>query len=170
MNLLIFRYLNSLAGHSAFEDKFIVFLATTFGILLIVAALLFLYGHHESNKKRIKEVMLVFVTALVAWFAASILKNLIHAPRPYVMMQNVKALFMPDDNLSMPSGHATFFMALATAIYFYHKKIGYVFALGALLIGLARVIAGIHFPADILAGFIIGVAIAFGVAYFRKKV
>ena len=35
----------------------------------------------------------------------------------------------------------------------------------ALLIGVARIIAGVHFPIDILGGFIIG----FIVAYFIKK-
>ena len=39
----------------------------------------------------------------------------------------------------------------------------------ALLIGLARIMAGVHFPIDILGGFIIGSLIAFLVKYLYSK-
>jgi undecaprenyl-diphosphatase len=62
---------------------------------------------------------------------------------------------------SFPSGHATFFMALAVSIFLSHKKAGYLFMFFALLIGIARIIAGVHFPVDILGGFVIGALVAF---------
>ena len=85
-------------------------------------------------------------------------------------MPGVAKLISPDDPFSFPSGHATFFSALATALYFYHKRLGLWFGLGAVIIGLARIISGIHYPADILTGFGLGMLIAGLVAYWRKKV
>jgi undecaprenyl-diphosphatase len=38
-----------------------------------------------------------------------------------------------------------------------HKKWGIVFFAGAILMGLARIIAGIHWPVDILVGALIGI-------------
>jgi membrane-associated phospholipid phosphatase len=58
-------------------------------------------------------------------------------------------------------------MALAFALYFNHKKVGlpaqagYWFIFFALLIGVARIMAGVHFPIDILGGFVLGFLIAF---------
>jgi len=35
----------------------------------------------------------------------------------------------------------------------YHKKMGYLFIFFALLIGISRIIAGVHYPIDIMAGY-----------------
>jgi undecaprenyl-diphosphatase len=60
-------------------------------------------------------------------------------------------------------------MALAFSIFFLHKKAGYYFMFFALLIGLARIMAGVHFPADILGGFVLGFAISFIFDVFFKN-
>ncbi len=81
----------------------------------------------------------------------------------------MKPLFLHGGMDSFPSGHATLFSALAVAIYVVHKKVGYVFMFFALIIGLSRIVAGVHFPVDILAGFAIGTAISFTInKYFYK--
>ena len=61
------------------------------------------------------------------------------------------------DFQSFPSGHAAIFFAIAMAIYFFNKKLGIVFFIGAVLIGFARIFTGIHWPSDVLAGAIIGI-------------
>ena len=61
---------------------------------------------------------------------------------------------------SFPSDHAVQFFALAFAIWTRHRKLGAVFAIWSLLgICLPRVYFGYHYPSDILAGAILGVAI-----------
>ncbi len=60
------------------------------------------------------------------------------------------------------------FAALASALYFYHKKIALWYAIGALLIGLSRITVGIHWPLDILAGYILGGIIGGGVYFLYK--
>ena len=89
-----------------------------------------------------------------------ILKHFIHAPRPFVALSNIHSLFS-ETGYAFPSGHATFFGALAVAIFFLDKKVGLRFMTFALLIGLARIIAGVHFPVDILGGFALGALVAF---------
>ena len=80
------------------------------------------------------------------------------------------SFFFIEAGSSFPSGHATFFMGLAVALFFIDKKIGYLFMFFALIIGLARIIAGAHFPVDILGGFILGSLVSVSVAYFAKNV
>jgi undecaprenyl-diphosphatase len=66
---------------------------------------------------------------------------------------------------SFPSGHAAFFFALATAVTLFNKKVhpersrrtGIWLFVGAFLISLARIYAGVHYPSDILAGAAVGV-------------
>ena len=66
-----------------------------------------------------------------------------------------------DDPLgAFPSSHATVFAALGMAIYLRDKKAGRWFLAGAVVIGLARIVAGVHYPLDILAGFLLGGLVA----------
>ena len=169
INIELFKFFNSFAGVSSAGDKAIIFLASALGLLLIILTIVFLFWHKEKKIKA-RELALVFVVSAAAWGLATIFKNLIQHPRPDAILSDVYQLVVPDDPFSFPSGHATFFAALATAIYFYHRRLGLYLGLGALLIGLARVAAGLHFPADVLTGWGLGILVAGTVAYFRKKV
>ena len=107
-----------------------------------------------------KEILFVFFIGIIAYLADTILKYIIRTPRPFDVFTQVHPLFA-ESWYSFPSGHATFFMALAFSIFFLHKKAGYYFIFFALLIGIARIIAGVHFPVDILGGFCIGFIVAY---------
>ena len=56
------------------------------------------------------------------------------------------------------------------AIYFYNKKWGIVFFVAAILMALARIVAGVHYPLDILGGAAVGILSAYAVFYFAKKI
>ena len=145
--------------------------------LVIVSAFIYLLVHHEvitsknpfgSIKQKWKEIVLVFFSGGIAWCVATLLKFVFHTNRPYLTLQNIQPLISKTD-YSFPSGHATFFMALGVAMYLSHKKAGYVFMLFALLIGMARIAVGVHFPVDILGGFILGTLVAYLVKYFTTS-
>ena len=81
-------------------------------------------------------------------------------PRPFEAL-GIEPLILNNGAPSSPSGHAAFFFALALAVFFTNKKWGYWFFAGALLIGIARIFIGIHWPLDILAGAAVGLISAF---------
>lgn len=95
----------------------------------------------------------------LAWGLAKILKILIHTPRPFEVFPQIQSLFT-ETGYAFPSGHTAVASAVAFALFFTHKKVGYIFIFFTLIIGLARIIAGVHFPVDILGGFILGVLVA----------
>lgn len=171
MNNAIFYFFYNLTHQSQFVDNIIVFFAVYFPYLVILLAGVFLlfYLPAQTGRKSWREFFLVFFSGGLAVFFDLILKHFIHSPRPFSAFSNVHALFS-ETGYAFPSGHATFFAALAVAIFFLNKKAGYVFLLFALLIGIARIIAGVHFPVDILGGFILGGIVSYLVAYFVKNV
>lgn len=72
---------------------------------------------------------------------------------------------------SMPSGHATSSAAFATTLILAthaggraHRVLRVVGPLFALLVGLSRVVLGVHYPSDVVAGFCSGVGVALLVA------
>lgn len=178
MNQTIFYFFYNFSYQSIFFDKLVIFLAVTFPYVVIILAGLFLLFHHEilqaENPFRVflekkKEIFIIFFSCGSAWIASLILKSLFHVSRPFLILPDVYPLFVKN-TFSFPSEHAMFFSALAFSIFFLHKKAGYVFMFFALIIGLARIVAGVHFPVDILGGFILGGIVAYLVAYFAKNV
>ena len=179
MNDTIFFYLYSLAHQSAFLDWLIVFSANTFGYIMIFIAIVFLIFHTDGVfdyrtpflqlKNKLKEISFVFITSISAWIIATIIKSLILSPRPFILFENVKPLFLHGGMESFPSGHAVFFGALAMSLYFINKRIGYLYFIVALIVGLARVVSGVHFPIDILFGYILGAIIAIIFKFIFKK-
>jgi len=167
MNEQIFHYLNGFAGQSPFFDRAVIFSADQLPWFLLGGLLVFL-AMHKDKRKGARDLVVVVTAALVAWAVALLIKHFYLHPRPSMLL-GTHVLFTPEDIQSFPSGHATFFAALPAALYFYHKKIALLYALGALFIGLARIIGGVHWPLDILGGYILGGIIGASVYYSYNR-
>ncbi|MBI4837321.1 MAG: phosphatase PAP2 family protein [Candidatus Portnoybacteria bacterium] len=59
---------------------------------------------------------------------------------------------------------------MSTAIYFYNKKWGTAFFIASILMNVSRIVAGVHYPSDIIGGAIVGIAVGWLVfALFGKS-
>ena len=142
-------------------DFLIVFFGQYFGYILIGLLLLFLL-----KKRYIRLVLQMAAAAILSrGIITEVIRFLWHRSRPFVE-QNFVPLIPHADSASFPSGHAAFFFAVGTVLYIYNKKAGTVFLLGSALIGVARVLAGVHWPSDIVWGALIGVACGLVVSKF----
>jgi membrane-associated phospholipid phosphatase len=180
MNNFLFFQLYSLAHQSVFSDWLIVFSANDFGYIMIFLAVMFLIFHTDGVfnyrtpflqiKNKIKEGFFVFSAGIFAYIFANFLKLFIFSPRPFLLFQEVKPLFLHGGVDSFPSGHAVFFSALAMSLFFIHKRMGVLYFVVALIVGLARVASGVHFSLDIFAGYILGIIIAIIFNFIFKKI
>ena len=89
------------------------------------------------------------------------LKPLIARPRPYSYFPEMQLMIPPLADFSFPSGHTFASFASATALYLYHHKEGLAAYLLAAVIAFSRMYFYVHFPTDILAGIILGIASGF---------
>ena len=176
MNNTIFYFFYNLAHQFNFLDNVIIFTAVYLPYIVVISAFLFLVFHHNIHSsqnpfkeflKKWKEFFFVFFTGAFAWVFAAILKIWVHTERPFLVFHNVTALFN-ESGFAFPSGHATFFSAIGFALFVKHKRVGYVFVLFAILIGIARVASGVHFPIDILGGFALGWLITYFLRFLYK--
>ena len=141
MDIVLFRYLNSLAGHGTLIDGVIVFLASylqyVLGGTLVVLAL---------RPRRRRMAIAAFISAFAARLVFKpVILLFVHRARPFVALpdaHNLVGTSISENLQSFPSGHALFFFALAMGVYRYDKKLGWWFFAGATLMGLARVAAG----------------------------
>jgi undecaprenyl-diphosphatase len=58
---------------------------------------------------------------------------------------------------------------MATAIYLCNKKWGIWFVIAAILMNISRIVAGVHYPSDILGGAVVGIMVGYLVVYSAKK-
>ena len=125
-----------------------------------VFLVLFIYydgkpGLLAVDKYTWRKLAVISLTGVIAWAGSVTLKAASQVPRPYEAL-DIMPLFRVGTLDSFPSGHAMFFAAVAVAVYHYHRNLGALFVLATVLIGLGRIMAGVHYPLDILAGIAFG--------------
>lgn len=152
-------------------DIYLVFVAVFLMLYFLYKALLSL--SLRNLYQVISQIFLMLCAVGASWLFSFLIKILLNLPRPYLRFpQEVSQLFNYADGMrSFPSGHATLFMSLGVILYLYHKPAGTIFIILAFLISFARVISGVHFPIDIMAGWFIGAGISYCIyKIFNNKV
>jgi len=149
LNEKIFYLLNNLSGKNPIFDGFIIFSARYLIVFLFAFCTFFLF-------KTSKKAIVTFIFALIlATLVDQIFRFFLPIERPFIG-QEVTLLFFPPQDPSFPSNHAFLASVAAFSLFSYQKKAGVLAILAAVLIGLSRIVAGVHWPIDVLAGFLFG--------------
>jgi len=87
------------------------------------------------------------------------LKHKTHRPRPFQVRQDVWLAGKPLDHFSFPSGHTLHAVVFGLIAMHYYPSLGIVLIPFMVMVGMSRVVLGLHYPSDVLAGAGIGYAI-----------
>lgn len=165
----LFYLLNSAVGQSRFLDGLIVFLASYLAYLLPIILLALVFFAQYPRRTKWELLSVAAISSIIARVGVTeLIRYFYHRPRPFTAL-DTPSLFT-DTAWSFPSGHATFFFAIATAVYLYNKKWGIAFFTATILLTVSRVIAGVHYPSDILGGAVIGIAVAYVTFYLVRRI
>ncbi|RYZ94980.1 MAG: phosphatase PAP2 family protein [Moraxellaceae bacterium] len=86
--------------------------------------------------------------------------------RPSAALPQYTALIQPADAFSFPSGHSSAAFLFATCVYLLDVNLSLLAFIWAANIAVSRVMLGVHFISDVVAGALIGVAIAISCSQF----
>ena len=89
----------------------------------------------------------------------SVLKNIIKRDRPCEALA-IDAYIRPPDKFSFPSGHAAAAFVFATLIASFYPSFAVLAYTLAGLVGVSRILLGVHYPSDIVAGALLGMGCA----------
>lgn len=122
-----------------------------------------------GRKGRVAVIVIAIAVGLSDYTSGKILKYLIGRIRPCNALEGVH-LLVYCGKFSFPSSHAANMSALTViGSYYYRKALVPLFIL-ALVIGYSRVYVGVHYPFDVLGGFIWGGTVAMWVVWVEKRI
>ena len=146
--------------HAWFGDVAKFFAKDAVLLVVLVAVGCFLAaGRYRSTEGRRGAVSAAFATAL-ALIVGHFVSSAVDRARPFVDHPKVHLLIAHGKDAGFPSDHATGAFAIAVALLLRHRLGGTVAVVLAVLIAVARVVVGAHYPTDVLAGAVLGGAAA----------
>ncbi|MGY4234709.1 undecaprenyl-diphosphatase [Bradyrhizobium sp. USDA 4449] len=162
-DILIFRAINGLCGSNPILDRLASNSDALVGPLFLgMVGLFWFKPYYKTSFEREIIIMILFSVALALILNRGISTLVPFRERPmYSIGANAPTFrWRPDlENWSsFPSDHATYLFAIAAGFWRISRVGGALFGVFALLVSTSRVFLGIHFPADILVGALIGIA------------
>jgi undecaprenyl-diphosphatase len=136
--------------------------------LVIVGILWLLLLTRGGRHGRIAALLLIPTITVSDQLNSSVLKFLVERARPCQDLANVHLLVGCGSGYSFPSSHAVNNFAGAIVLAYFLPRWTWAFFTFAFLVAFSRVYVGVHYPSDVVAGAIIGLAIGAAViAGFR---
>lgn len=163
-NDMLFHCINSSTPEPLVSLVKLLAIAGSFWIAPLVALYLWLCSPRAGTIFAVKashNILIRFAVGLTFALAVGyLLKVALGLPRPSDVFGNtIRVIGEADSKYSFPSGHATFsalaVMAISTQL---KTRLRWLLILFPALVGWSRIAAGMHFPIDVLAGWVLGIA------------
>jgi undecaprenyl-diphosphatase len=155
------QWINQPAGSHRALDTVMKGLAGGAEVAFIAFVVLwFLYGWWAGRRPDRFGAITALLAAGGALGINQVITSLWQRPRPFVAHSSVHVLLSHSSDASFPSDHAAAAFAIAAVVVALRARIGVVALVAAVAVAYARVYVGLHYPGDVAAGAVIGIAVA----------
>ena len=161
IDLKIFEILNSLAGKVTVIDELALIFANDYFVPVSIGLILLFhwigFANTEVKVSSQRHVIKAIIIMVIANAFILLLNQMLFRERPFVSNDVNLLFYMPTDS-SFPSNACAGSIGLALGFYsrIWTKTFVSIFTLAALM-SLSRIYVGVHYPGDILGGFIISI-------------
>lgn len=93
----------------------------------------------------------------VSFLLVTVLRKRLDAKRPYQIYNYEPILIKKKDGQSFPSRHVFSIFMIAMSVFVLNTMAGILFLILGSLLALSRVLGGVHFPRDVIAGALMGI-------------
>ena len=155
INADLFRAINDLGKQLEFLNPIMVVIAEYFVYLLGLYVVVCWFTRNRRNK-------LMVISSVMAFGIAEIIGKLVGKlyanNQPFAELSDVNQLIEHAIDNSFPSDHSIF--SFCFTFIFFKKKPAILWAVIAIIVAISRVWVGVHYPGDVTAGALIGIASA----------
>ncbi|MBQ7387174.1 MAG: phosphatase PAP2 family protein [Clostridia bacterium] len=127
---------------------------------VLLSVILFVMLEYKAYESSLTEALSLAVSLAVPFLVVSVLRVIINAPRPYEVLGIYENLPKNKRGRSFPSRHAFSVFAIAVTAFPTYPALAVTGIILGVGLCIARVLLGIHFVRDVLAGALIGIASA----------
>ncbi|MBS1838812.1 MAG: phosphatase PAP2 family protein [Actinobacteria bacterium] len=163
----LFRWINSFADATPWLHGVARFYAVdavaVFALLLLAAW--WDARSAEDPPRAVAAVLWAGIAPLVGAVAVQLIGSTIDRARPTTALHGTHLLLDPTRDFSFPSDHTTATVAVAVGLILAGPMLrrhwyGWTALALAILLGIVRIYVGAHYPTDVLAGIVLGTAVA----------
>lgn len=161
MDYSLYKTINGLSGGSFLDGLFKLLAKDLPALMVVLVALVFLIAWRDRRGDRRSGAVLGTAAAGLALLINQPIAHAIDRLRPYAAHPgHAHLLISRSPDPSFPSDHATGAFALAFGVWLYDRTLGTILLIVASVLAFARVYVGTHYPGDVIAGAVIGIAVA----------
>jgi undecaprenyl-diphosphatase len=152
-DLQLFNFAHGITDLSPILDWVVVFFAQYLPYVAALIAFIIIVREKVWKKKIWAFLVLTFSFVFSKGFVVEAIHYFYDRPRPFLAL-GLNPLF-PELSNAFPSSHAVILTTIALVIYLLNRKAGVWFFIFAIVNGITRVVAGVHWPTDIVGGIIL---------------
>jgi undecaprenyl-diphosphatase len=158
LNVQIFRLINDSGKQFEGLNPIMALIAENMIYFLAAAVVIYLFTRNPVNRLMIATAFIALIVAEVAGKAAGMFHS---NNQPFAELSEVNKLIDMGVNNSFPSDHTIIFFTFTMSFWLFKRKHAYLWVLLALIVGLSRIWVGVHYPADVAAGALLGALSAY---------
>jgi len=156
--------------HDRWEDAARAYAQLSEPLFIAGVVLLAVVGLVLHRRALVAASALAVVAAGVGLTVAAVVGRLVDRPRPFVSHPQIHAFLAHAPDPGFPSDHATAAFAIAAVLLVRLGKWTSPILLAAAALAVSRVLVGVHYPDDVLAGALLGTAAAVLVCLVAARV
>ena len=162
MDTSIFYFFYNL-GQKLNVDWLIIFFADYLVFIFIIIFFLYLLKQKSLREKIYYFNLFLLVEILARGILTEVIRFFYARQRPFMVLPITN--IVNDNAHSFPSGHSVVLFSLALVLFVINKRWGWVFLGVAVLVGVSRIMAGVHWASDIVGGLAVA-ALSFYLIYY----
>ena len=124
------------------------------GIVFLAYPILLGYLLFTGNNQKLMQTILV---PAVSFVIVSVFRRCYTAPRPYELLDIEPLIEKDTKGRSFPSRHVFSIFIIGMTFFYIAKPIGIVIGIMGIAMAYIRVVGGVHFPKDVVAGAVTGI-------------